>query len=70
MTTIFIFINGHPICPECHGDNFITDSFHDETYCSECGLVVKDNTLMTVRTGQYLKDKQDTIDADDHDRFK
>ena len=64
MSHILIYINGHPICPECYGDNFITDLFHDEIYCSECGLVVRDNTITDIRTGQYLQEKQDTLDAE------
>lgn len=59
-----IFINGHPVCPECYGNDFITDLFHAEIYCSQCGLVVKDNTIGTIRTEQYLKARQDNIDRE------
>ena len=64
MTYLIIHINGHPVCPDCYNDVFITDLFHAESYCSKCGLVVRDNTITDIRTGQYLKEKQDTIDAE------
>ena len=70
MTYLFIFINGHPVCPDCYGNDFITDLFHDETYCSKCGLVVKDNSIGSIRTEQYLKARQDKIDAELNDYFK
>ena len=61
MTYLLIHINGHPVCPDCYGDNFITDLFHAEIYCSECGLVVKDNTIGNIRTADYLQDRQDNL---------
>lgn len=27
-------------CPNCNGSNFIRDYVREETYCSECGLVL------------------------------
>lgn len=62
MTYLIIHINGHPVCPDCYGDNFITDLFHAEIYCSECGLVVKDTSIGNIRTAEYLQDRQNTID--------
>jgi len=61
MTYLLIHINGHPVCPDCYGDNFITDLFHAEIYCSECGLVVKDNTIGNIKTADYLQDRQDNL---------
>lgn len=61
MTYLIIHINGHPVCPECYGNNFITDLFHAEIYCSECGLIVKDNRIGNFRTAEYLQDRQDKI---------
>jgi len=70
MTYILIYINGHPVCPECYGNDFITDSFHAESYCSQCGLVVNDTALMDIRTAEYLQDRQDNIDKQIKDYFK
>ena len=61
MTYILIHINGHPVCPECYGNDFITDIFHAESYCSECGLIVKDTSICDIRTAEYLQDRQDNI---------
>ena len=36
------------ICPECKGDNILIDDFHQETYCTKCGLVLQDNSLFKV----------------------
>ena len=70
MSHILIYINGHPICPECYGDNFITDLFHDETYCSKCGLMLKDNSISDIRTHTYLKNRQDTLDQQIKEHIK
>lgn len=70
MTYILIYVNGHPVCPDCYNDVFITDLFHAESYCSKCGLIVQDTSLMDIRTAKYLKDRQDTIDKQIKDYFK
>lgn len=62
MTYLLIYINGHAVCPECYGNEFITDFFHAESYCIRCGLVVKDNSIGDIRTAEYLQDRQDNID--------
>ena len=33
------------ICPECKNNQILVDEFHQETYCTKCGLVLKDNTI-------------------------
>ena len=36
-------------CPECKTPNRVVyDSFHDETYCLDCGRVILDNTLVSI----------------------
>lgn len=31
------------ICPECKSTDILVDDFHQETYCTGCGLILKDN---------------------------
>lgn len=38
-----IILKAFNCCPECYSDNLTTDFRKSEIYCSECGLVVKDN---------------------------
>ena len=33
------------ICPECKNNQILVDDFHQETYCTKCGLVLQDNTI-------------------------
>ena len=32
------------VCPQCKSQELISDMFHAEVYCQECGLVVVDRT--------------------------
>ena len=36
------------ICPECKSNQILVDEFHQETYCTKCGLVLQDNTIFQV----------------------
>ena len=36
------------ICPECKSDNILKDDFHQETYCTHCGLVLQDTTIFKI----------------------
>ena len=36
------------ICPECKSDNILKDDFHQETYCTNCGLVLQDTTIFKI----------------------
>ena len=36
------------ICPECKSEDILVDDFHQETYCTHCGLVLQDNTIFKV----------------------
>lgn len=36
------------ICPECKSDNILKDDFHQETYCTRCGLVLQDTTIFKI----------------------
>jgi len=48
----------YKICPECYSDKLITDIDRQETYCSSCGLIVQDNTFMTLqqKKHEYLRE--------------
>ena len=35
-------------CPECKHTEILYDSFHQETYCTRCGLVLHDTTLFQI----------------------
>lgn len=35
-------------CPECKHTEILYDAFREETYCTHCGLVLKDNTIFHV----------------------
>ena len=35
-------------CPECKGDNILKDPFHQETYCTQCGLILSDTTISKI----------------------
>ena len=54
---LLIYINGHRVCPDCLNDTFITDLFHAESYCSKCGLIVRDNSIPTRNVPVYLTSK-------------
>jgi transcription initiation factor TFIIIB Brf1 subunit/transcription initiation factor TFIIB len=36
------------ICPECKSTDILVDDFHQETYCTKCGLVLKDTSIFRV----------------------
>ena len=36
------------ICPECKSDNIIIDDFHQETYCTRCGLVLQSPIIFQI----------------------
>lgn len=57
MTYLIITINGHHVCPSCLHDDLITDLFHAETYCSNCGLIVKDPKLTPLSLRECVMDK-------------
>ena len=35
-------------CPECKQNDTLYDSRHDETYCTVCGTVIIDNTIISI----------------------
>lgn len=57
MNIIFYPYN---ICPECYSSKLITDEGKQETYCSSCGLIVRDNSIMTIQQQEndYLREKE------------
>ncbi len=38
-------MDGLKLCNECFNDELVYDERRDETYCSRCGLIVKDNSF-------------------------
>lgn len=41
-------------CPECSNTNIKTDFRKKERYCSHCGLIVQDMTLLTLKQKEYI----------------
>lgn len=35
-------------CPECKGTEILTDPEHEVTYCTHCGLVLKENIIFKI----------------------
>lgn len=48
MSTEYNYRHVKTICPECKGDNILVDDYHQETYCTNCGLIIHDNTLYKI----------------------
>jgi transcription initiation factor TFIIIB Brf1 subunit/transcription initiation factor TFIIB len=36
------------VCPECKHTHIITDPFHQETYCTRCGLVLQSPIIFKI----------------------
>ena len=45
-TMNYIIIKTH--CPECKTEQVLYDTFHNETFCNKCGLILKDNSLSLI----------------------
>jgi transcription initiation factor TFIIIB Brf1 subunit/transcription initiation factor TFIIB len=45
MPTEYNYKHINVICPECKNNQILVDDFHQETYCTKCGLVLQDNTI-------------------------
>ena len=41
---IIFYVDGLKLCRECFSDELVYDERRDETYCKECGLILKDHT--------------------------
>ena len=48
MSTEYNHKHINVICPECKSDKILADPFHEETYCTGCGLILQDNTIFQV----------------------
>lgn len=48
------------ICPECKSEDILIDDFHQETYCTQCGLVLQDNTIFKVTLIIEAEEKKNT----------
>lgn len=49
------------ICPECYSDKLKVDYKHKEVICSECGLIVADNELTTIKQKDYFYNKEKEV---------
>ena len=36
------------ICPECQSNQILVDEFHQETYCTKCGLVLQSPIIFRI----------------------
>lgn len=45
-------------CPECKQQDAVYDSFHDETYCTQCGTVLITNTLPRITITEAQEEKK------------
>jgi transcription initiation factor TFIIIB Brf1 subunit/transcription initiation factor TFIIB len=43
-------------CPECKSEHILHDTFHNETFCNSCGLILQDNSLSLI-TDLIMEDK-------------
>ena len=46
------------ICPECKSDEILVDPFHQETYCTRCGLILSDNSIFKITNVLELEDEK------------
>ena len=75
MNIIFYF-DGLKLCPECFNEELVYDERRDETYCSKCGLILKDHrfisgwndasneceTVENFRQSLYIKYDKEVVD--------
>lgn len=38
------------VCPLCKSDKVLHDEHRQETYCTHCGYIIKDNTILLITT--------------------
>ena len=36
------------VCPECKNNKILRDNHRQETYCTQCGYIIQDNTLKLI----------------------
>ena len=36
------------VCPLCKGDHVLHDEHRQETYCTECGYIIQDNSILLI----------------------
>lgn len=42
---IIFYVHGLKLCNECFNEDLVYDERRDETYCSRCGLILKDHSF-------------------------
>ena len=58
-------------CPECKSEHILHDTFHNETFCNNCGLILQDNSLSLITDlMQAEKEKEKTIRKLHHKKIK
>ena len=45
---IIFYVDGLKLCAECFNNELVYDERREETYCSRCGLILKDHTFIPV----------------------
>ena len=58
---IIFYVDGLKLCRECFNDELIYDERRDETYCSRCGLILKDHEYIPAWE-DTATDKYETIE--------
>ena len=58
MSTEYNYKHINIICPECKHDNILVDDFHQETYCTHCGLILQDTTIFRITIILEHEDKK------------
>lgn len=48
-----------PECPECNSKNIIHDFERVESYCANCGLILKNNEFITLSDILYLHELEE-----------
>ena len=44
---IIFYVDGLKLCPECFNEELLYDPRREETYCSRCGLILKDHSFIS-----------------------
>ena len=68
---IMNYITIKTTCPECKSEHILHDTFHNETFCNNCGLILQDNSLSLITDlMQAEKEKEKTIRKLHHKKIK
>jgi transcription initiation factor TFIIIB Brf1 subunit/transcription initiation factor TFIIB len=48
------------VCPECKNDKILRDNHRQETYCTLCGIILQENTLIRITDTIKEANKKET----------